>query len=259
MPAEEGFPAYLATRLAEFYERAGRVVTLSGEEGSISIIGAVSPPGGDFSEPVTQHTKRFVRCFWSLDKELASARFFPSINPMDSYSEYDRSVEAWWREASGEDLGDLKERARVILREDSRLQQIVRLIGEDALPDDQKMTVLSARLLREGFLQQDAFEPVDMYALPDKQVKMLRAILRFCDMGRVLVRKGIPAARLRDLESFQVLQRMKSTVGNEETDRIDAIIRETEEEMYRTFPIDERDFFAVSDRQGAAGRPGGRT
>jgi V/A-type H+-transporting ATPase subunit A len=259
MPAEEGFPAYLATRLAEFYERAGRVVTLSGEEGSISIIGAVSPPGGDFSEPVTQHTKRFVRCFWSLDKELASARFFPSINPMDSYSEYDRPVEAWWRETSGEDFGALKERARSILREDSGLQQIVRLIGEDALPDDQKMIVLSARLLREGFLQQDAFEPVDMYALPDKQVKMLRAILRFCDMGRVLVRKGIPAGRLRDLESYQVLQRMKSTVGNEETDRIDAIVRENEEEMYRTFPIDERDFFAVSDRPEAGGRPGGRT
>jgi V/A-type H+-transporting ATPase subunit A len=178
---------------------------------------------------------------------------------MDSYSEYDRPVEAWWRETSGEDFGDLKEKARSILREDSGLQQIVRLIGEDALPDDQKMIVLSARLLREGFLQQDAFEPVDMYALPDKQVKMLRAILRFCDMGRVLVRKGIPAGRLRDLESYQVLQRMKSTVGNEETDRIDAIVRETEEEMYRTFPIDERDFFAVSDRPEAGGRPGGRT
>jgi V/A-type H+-transporting ATPase subunit A len=259
MPAEEGFPAYLATRLAEFYERAGRVVTLCGEEGSISILGAVSPPGGDFSEPVTQHTKRFVRCFWSLDKELASARFFPSINPMDSYSEYDRSVEAWWQEASEEDFGALKERARSILREDSGLQQIVRLIGEDALPDDQKMTVVAARLLREGFLQQDAFEPVDMYALPDKQVKMLRAILRFCDMGRVLVRKGIPAGRLRDLESYLVLQRMKSTVGNEETDRIDAIVRETEEEMYRTFPIDERDFFAISDRPAAGGGPGGRT
>jgi V/A-type H+-transporting ATPase subunit A len=259
MPAEEGFPAYLATRLAEFYERAGRVTTLSGEEGSISIIGAVSPPGGDFSEPVTQHTKRFVRCFWSLDKELASARFFPSINAMDSYSEYDRPVESWWQETTGEDFGALKERARAILREDSRLQQIVRLIGEDALPDEQKMAVLSARLLREGFLQQNAFEPVDMYALPGKQVKMLRAILRFCDMGRVLVRKGIPAGRLRDLESFQVLQRMKSTVGNEETDRIDAIVRETEVEMYRTFPIDERDFFAVSDRPQAGEPPGGRT
>lgn len=259
MPAEEGFPAYLATRLAEFYERAGRVITCCGEEGSISIIGAVSPPGGDFSEPVTQHTKRFVRCFWSLDKELASARFFPSINVMDSYSEYDHPVESWWRETTGEDLGALKERARGILREDSRLQQIVRLIGEDALPDDQKMTVLAARLLKEAFLQQNAFEPVDMYALPDKQVKMLRAILRFCDMGRVLVRKGIPAVRLRDLESYQVLQRMKSTVGNEETDRIDAIIRETEEEMYRTFPIEERDFFAVSDRPQAGERSGGKT
>jgi V/A-type H+-transporting ATPase subunit A len=247
MPAEEGFPAYLATRLAEFYERAGSVRTLAGDEGSVSIVGAVSPPGGDFSEPVTQHTKRFVRCFWSLDKELASARFFPSINVMESYSDYDQSVEPWWREATGEDLGELKKRARLILREDNRLQQIVRLIGEDSLPEEQKMTVLAARLLKEGFLQQNAFDPVDMYALPDKQVKMLRAILRFCDMAQVLVRKGIPAYRLRDLESFQVLRRMKSTVKNEDPDQIDALIHELEEEMYRNFPIAEREFFIVSE------------
>ena len=247
MPAEEGFPAYLATRLAEFYERAGSVRTLAGDEGSVSIVGAVSPPGGDFSEPVTQHTKRFVRCFWSLDKELASARFFPSINVMESYSDYDQSVEPWWREATGEDLGELKKRARLILREDNRLQQIVRLIGEDSLPEEQKMTVLAARLLKEGFLQQNAFDPVDMYALPDKQVKMLRAILRFCDMAQVLVRKGIPAYRLRDLESFQVLRRMKSTVKNEDPDQIDGLIHELEEEMYRNFPIAEREFFIVSE------------
>jgi len=247
MPAEEGFPAYLATRLAEFYERAGRVRTLAGDEGSVTIIGAVSPPGGDFSEPVTQHTKRFVRCFWSLDKELASARFFPSINVMESYSEYDQSVEAWWQETTGENIGELKKRARLILREDHRLQQIVRLIGEDSLPDEQKMIVLAARLIKEGFLQQNAYDPVDMYALPGKQLKMLRAILRFIDMAQVLVRKGIPAYRLRDLESFQVLRRMKSTVKNEDVDQIDRIIHELEEEMYRNFPIAEREFFVVSD------------
>jgi V/A-type H+-transporting ATPase subunit A len=246
MPAEEGFPAYLATRLAEFYERAGRVRTLAGDEGSVTIVGAVSPPGGDFSEPVTQHTKRFVRCFWSLDKELASARFFPSINVMESYSEYDQSVEDWWRETTGEDLGDLKARARLILREDNRLQQIVRLIGEDSLPEEQKMTVLAARLIKDGFLQQNAFDPVDMYALPDKQLKMLKAVLRFCDMGQVLVRKGIPAFRLRDLESFQVLRRMKSTVKNEDAEQIDTLIHELEEEMYRNFPIEEREFFTAS-------------
>ncbi len=231
MPAEEGFPAYLATRLAEFYERAGRVRTLAGEEGSISIVGAVSPPGGDFSEPVTQHTKRFVRCFWALDKELASARFFPSINTIDSYSEYHEAVEPWWEEAGGENLKELKRRALELLRADYRLQQIVRLIGEDALPDEQRMTVLAARLLREGFLQQNAFDEVDRYALPRKQAKMLKAILRYCDMGRVLVRQGVPLYRVREMESYQTLMRMKSTIANEQADEIDAIIRRVEQEM----------------------------
>jgi V/A-type H+-transporting ATPase subunit A len=165
---------------------------------------------------------------------------------MESYSEYDQSVEDWWRETTGEDLGDLKARARLILREDNRLQQIVRLIGEDSLPEEQKMTVLAARLIKDGFLQQNAFDPVDMYALPDKQLKMLKAILRFCDMGQVLVRKGIPAFRLRDLESFQVLRRMKSTVKNEDAEQIDTLIHELEEEMYRNFPIEEREFFTAS-------------
>jgi V/A-type H+/Na+-transporting ATPase subunit A len=239
MPAEEGFPAYLATRLAEFYERAGRVRTLGGQEGSVAIIGAVSPPGGDFSEPVTQHTKRFVRCFWSLDKDLASARFFPSINTLDSYSEYHASVESWWEEASGGKVRELKEFARELLREDHKLQQIVRLIGEDSLPGEQRMTILAARLLREGFLQQDAFDPIDMYALPVKQVKMLRAILRFAEMGRVLVRNGIAVDHIRDLESFQDLRRMKSTVANDQVERIDELLRRLEREMDEIFPLDE--------------------
>jgi len=243
MPAEEGFPAYLATRLAEFYERAGRVRTLGGEEGSISIIGAVSPPGGDFSEPVTQHTKRFVRCFWSLDKDLASARFFPAINAIDSYSEYDQAVADWWEESSGESLVDLRDRARHFLREDNRLQKIVRLIGEESLPDEQRMIVMAARLIKEGFLQQDAFDEIDKYALPEKQLKMLKAILRFCDMGTVLVRKGIPAYRLKDLSAFRKLLRMKTTIGNDEVEKIEDLIDDLEEEMYREFPIAEEEFF----------------
>ena len=253
MPAEEGFPAYLATRLAEFYERAGRVRTLSGAEGSITIIGAVSPPGGDFSEPVTQHTKRFVRCFWSLDKELASARFFPAINAMESYSEYDRAVADWWGEQSGENLVDLRDRARHYLREDAGLQKIVRLIGEDSLPDEQRMVVMAARLIKEGFLQQNAFDAVDMYALPAKQLKMLKAILRFCDMGMVLVRKGIPAYRLRELRAFGELQRMKETIPNEEAGKIDTLIGTMEEEMYREFPIAEREFFGAAALPADAG------
>ena len=243
MPAEEGFPAYLATSLAEFYERAGRAETLCGAEGSITIIGAVSPPGGDFSEPVTQHTKRFVRCFWALDKELASARFFPSINVMDSYSEYDQAVADWWSELAGESLPELRERALNWLREEYALQKIVRLIGEDALPDEQKMVILAARLLKEGFLQQNAFDLVDRFAHPEKQLKMLKALLRFCDMGKVLVSKGIPAFKVRELRAYQALLRMKVEVENDQTARIETLIKELEEEMYREFPIAEREFF----------------
>ncbi len=136
MPAEEGYPAYLAARLAEFYERAGYVETLNGSQGSVSIIGAVSPPGGDFSEPVTQHTKRFIRCFWALDKSLASARHFPSINWLDSYSEYLEDVAGWWREKSGQDWYQMRNHAMEILSEESRLSQIVKLVGPDALPDE---------------------------------------------------------------------------------------------------------------------------
>lgn len=239
MPAEEGFPAYLATRLAEFYERAGRIKTLGGGEGSVSIVGAVSPPGGDFSEPVTQHTKRFVRCFWELDKEMASARFFPAINVIDSYSEYHGAVEEWWERFGGEDLKDLKRHALEVLRADYRLQQIVRLIGEDALPDEQRMTLLAARLLKEGFLQQDAFDPVDRYAVPRKQVKMLKAILRYCDIGRVLVRQGVPIYRIRELHAFQTLMRMKSDIPNDRADEIDGIIRAVEQEMEVFFHPEE--------------------
>jgi len=139
MPAEEGFPAYLATRLAGFYERAGRVQTLSGHEGSVSVIGAVSPPGGDFSEPVTQHTKRFVRCFWGLDKELASARYFPAINYMDSYSEYLDDVAGWWSQFKEGNWKTLRDQAINLLQQDDKLQKIVKLVGEDALPDEQRL------------------------------------------------------------------------------------------------------------------------
>ncbi|MEJ2698908.1 MAG: V-type ATP synthase subunit A [Desulfuromonadales bacterium] len=251
MPAEEGFPAYLATRLAEFYERAGRVRTLAGQEASVSIIGAVSPPGGDFSEPVTQHTKRFVRCFWSLDKELASARFFPSINTTESYSEYHEAMEGWWEEQTGENLQKWKKQALEILREDRKLQQIVRLIGEDSLPEEQKMTLLAARLIKDGFLQQNAFDEVDRYALPGKQAKMLRAILRFCDMAQFLVRKGIPLKRVREVPSFRVLRRMKSQVANDETEKIEELIQEVERDLDQLRPGRE-----WAEREGYEGPEG---
>ena len=152
MPAEEGFPAYLASRLAQFYERAGVVITHGGETGSVSIIGAVSPPGSDFSEPVTQHTKRYVSTFWALDKELASARYFPAVNYLNSYSGYVEAVAQWWQRKAGLDWVKLRNQALTILKEDARLMNIVKLIGEDALPDDQKVVFHGAQLIKENFL-----------------------------------------------------------------------------------------------------------
>lgn len=211
MPAEEGFPAYLASRLAEFYERAGAVITLGGDKGSVSIIGAVSPPGGDFSEPVTQHTRRFVSTFWALDKELASGRYFPAINYLSSYSGYVDSVALWWEEKAGLDWTKMRDQALSILKEEARLQNIVKLIGEDALPDDQKAIFQGARLIKDDFLQQSAFDPIDTYCPAGKQVLMLQLILKFIEAMREAVSHRIPIYRVLELPVIDELHRMKYT------------------------------------------------
>jgi len=223
MPAEEGFPAYLASRLAEFYERAGLVVTLNGGRGSVSVIGAVSPPGGDFSEPVTQHTKRFVSTFWALDKELASARYFPAINYLNSYSAYIETVAAWWQAQSGTDWLDLRNRAMAILKEETWLQNIIKLIGEDALPDDQKAIYYGARLIKEDFLQQSAFDVIDTYSIAAKQVLMLQLILQFIDGLREAVRHRIPVYRVMELPVIEEIHRMKSTYRGDDPAPFEAI------------------------------------
>jgi V/A-type H+/Na+-transporting ATPase subunit A len=209
MPAEEGFPAYLATRLAEFYERAGSVITLAGARGSVSIIGAVSPPGGDFSEPVTQHTKRFVRCFWGLDKELAAARYFPAINTTDSYSEYADAVAPWWTEHIDPSWKSMREETLALLQEDFQLQRIVKLIGEEALPDSQRLTLEGARWLKEGFLQQSAFDPQEAFCSPQKQTKMLRLILETYHKAREVLAQGIPFYQIREIKEISDLLQMK--------------------------------------------------
>ncbi len=175
MPAEEGFPAYLPARLAEFYERAGSFITLNGDKGSVTLIGAVSPPGGDFSEPVTQHTRRFVRCFWALDKTLAAERHFPSVNWLESYSQYVDEIGQWWIEKGYPDWSELRERALDLLQRESHLQQITQLIGADALPDEQRLILETARLLRLGFLQQSAIDEIDTFASIDKQMRLIKA------------------------------------------------------------------------------------
>ncbi|MBN1582983.1 MAG: V-type ATP synthase subunit A [Anaerolineae bacterium] len=231
MPAEEGYPAYLAARLAEFYERAGLIETLSGKQGSVSVIGAVSPPGGDFSEPVTQHTKRFIRCFWALDKALASARHFPSVNWLESYSEYLDYMVGWWRAQTGFDWHSMRAQAMELLNEESRLQQIVKLVGPDALPDEQRLTLETARLLREGFLQQDAFDPIDNYSTVEKQIRMLDAILYFHQRAQRVIERGALIVTIHNLPVVNTLIRCKTTVANDHLEQFDAIRRQIDEQM----------------------------
>lgn len=231
MPAEEGYPAYLAGRLAEFYERAGYVDNLNGSEGSVSIVGAVSPPGGDFSEPVTQHTKRFIRCFWALDKSLASARHFPSINWLDSYSEYVEDVAGWWREKVGKDWLGMRNHAMELLSEESRLSQIVKLVGPDALPDAERMVLETSRLIREGILQQNAMDTVDAYSSIEKQIRMLELVLYFHERGMNIVKRGAPISLIHDLPAVDTLIRMKSVVSNEELSKFDDIQKAIDEQM----------------------------
>jgi V/A-type H+-transporting ATPase subunit A len=223
MPAEEGFPAYLATRLAEFYERAGSVTTLAGDTGSVSVIGAVSPPGGDFSEPVTQHTKRFVRCFWGLDKELAAARSFPAINPADSYSEYAEAMAPWWAEHVDPDWQKMRAETLALLQEDHQLQRIVKLIGEEALPDPRRLTLEAARWLKEGFLQQSAFDEKDMFCTPKKQMKMLHLILNTYHRAKEVLGRGVPFYKIREIDELGELLRMKSLWTEEQLEEFDRL------------------------------------
>jgi len=223
MPAEEGFPAYLATRLAEFYERAGRV-EFDGRSGSISIIGAVSPPGGDFSEPVTQHTRRFTRTFWALDKSLAAERHFPSINWMNSYSGYIQNVDRWRREAgAGEGWNALRARAMRLLQQEDRLQRVVRLVGPDALPDDQRLILFVCDIIKQAFLEQSAFDERDSYCPMEKQMKMMDCILRFYDSGAEALKTGMHVVALMNLDVVDSLRRMKTEVPNDDLSGLDAI------------------------------------
>lgn len=231
MPAEEGFPAYLATRLAEFYERAGRVTTRCGRDGAVSVIGAVSPPGGDFTEPVTQHTKRFVRCFWGLDKELASARFFPAINARDSYSEYTDEMSAWWRLQGFADWAELRGRGIELLNQEVKLQQIARLVGEESLPDRERMVLEGAWILRNAFLQQNAFDAIDRYSTPLKQIRMLRAVFHYVDRGMEIVARKIPIYRVKELAVRTDLMRMRFEVPNNDAPRFDGLMQAIDTQM----------------------------
>ena len=214
MPAEEGFPSYLPSRLSQFYERAGYVEALSGNEGSVTIIGAVSPQGGDFSEPVTQNTKRFIRCFWALDRELAYSRHYPAINWINSYSEYFPELKAWYAEHAEPDFEQLRGRLIAILLEENRLMEIVKLIGEDVLPEDQKLVMLTARAIRIGFLQQDALSEEDTYAPLEKQYRLMKLLLTLHDMAAELIKQGIPVSQITKTGVFDRAMRAKSEIAD---------------------------------------------
>ena len=229
MPAEEGFPSYLPTRLAEFYERTGIVKTLGSDDrtGSICAIGAVSPPGGDFCEPVTQHTKRFTSVFWALDKDLADARHYPAINWIQSYSGYINDLTDWWSENVSKEWREYREEAMRILQREDELNEIVKLVGPDALPDRQRLILESARIIRNVFLQQNALDPIDTYCLPVKQVKMLQIILEFYHLAEQVVNKGAPLFKVTKLSVLPEIMRMRE-IPNEKLELMDELSKKVQ-------------------------------
>lgn len=231
MPAEEGFPAYLPSRLAEFYERGGRADVLSGGEGSVTLIGAVSPQGSDFSEPVTQNTKRFTRVFWALDKALAYARHYPAINWIDSYSEYFNDLDPWFKENLGEDFVQYRNRVSALLQEEASLMEIVKLIGSDVLPDDQKLVIETARAIRVGFLQQNAFHAEDTYVPLEKQKKMMQVILHLHEKAKEVVAREIPISKIIQLGLFDKLTKMKYDIPNSRLDMFDDYLKEIDDKL----------------------------
>lgn len=220
MPAEEGYPAYLPSRLAAFYERAGRTTTLAGAEGSVTVIGAVSPPGGDFSEPVTRHTQRFSRCFWALDQELANQRHYPAVDWEKSYSLYLEQLTDWWQGAVDADWRSLRSQALEVLRREAELQQIVQLVGPEALAVQQRWVLAMAKLVREGLLQQDAHDDIDAYCEPEKQIALLELFVWLSDRGTELLDIGVPFERLRAEVDLSGLIRLKEAMPNDEISQI---------------------------------------
>lgn len=231
MPADEGFPAYLPSRLSEFYERSGYTENLNGTEGSITLIGAVSPQGSDFSEPVTQNTKRFTRCFWALDKSLAYARHYPAINWTLSYSEYTGDLANWYRDNVSPDFMKYREELCSLLLEENSLMEIVKLIGADVLPDDQKLVIEIARVIRVGFLQQNAFHADDTFVPLEKQFKMMHVILHLYHRAKEVVARQIPLSKITTTGLFDKFTKMKYDVPNSNIEMLDDYIKETDAVM----------------------------
>jgi V/A-type H+-transporting ATPase subunit A len=219
LPGEGGYPAYLSSRLAEFYERAAVVETLGAGRGSVTLIGAISPPSGDFSEPVTSHTKRYVRAFWALDVKRAQARFYPAVHPLQSYAEDARTFAPWWAAlGNGQWLAERK-RFLTLLDEQARLERMARIIGKDALPVRQQLTLFCAELVNDAFLRQSAFSEVDRVCSPARQAAMMRIVAKFVDHAEAAVAAGVHPERLARLSTLRAVQRMGEEIGDDALER----------------------------------------
>ena len=219
LPGEGGYPAYLSSRLADFYERAAIVETLGADRGSVTVIGAISPPSGDLSEPVTSHTKRYVKAFWTLDAKRAQARFYPAVHPLQSYSEYARDLAPWWAANGNGDWLKLRRRFLTLLDEQAHLERMARIIGKDALPLRQQLTLFCADLVNDAFLRQSAFSPVDRVCSPRRQALMMRLVGRFVDLAEAAIAAGVHPDRLAELPSLRPLQRMGEDIPDAEVAR----------------------------------------
>lgn len=233
MPAEEGYPSYLASRLAEFYERAGRVRALGGpdRDGSVTLVGAVSPSGGDFTEPVTTHTMRFIKTFWALDAKLAYSRHYPSINWMNSYSGYLADISAWWEKEVSEGWHALRQEAYGILQREDTLKEIVRLLGTEALPDEEKLVLEIARMIKIGILQQNSFDEVDTYCDPKKQYMLLKIMMAFYDQSKRALQEGAGIADIRSLPVIASILKARMEIKDDEMPRLEAIMGSMEGEF----------------------------
>jgi len=231
LPAEAGYPAYLSSRLAEFYERAARVETLAGEEGSLTLIGAVSPPAGDFSEPVTSHTKRYVRSFWGLDRERAQARFYPAIHPLQSYSEDAGHFAAWWAANGNADWPEHRRRLLQLLEEQARLERMARIVGKDALPPAQQLVLGAAELVNEAILRQSAFSEVDRFCSPARQTRMIRLVVRVIELGEKALEAGADPQAIAELPVMRQLKRLGEEIGEDRLEAFDTLERQIANEF----------------------------
>jgi V/A-type H+-transporting ATPase subunit A len=233
LPGEGGYPAYLSSRLADFYERAARVQTLAGEQGSVTVMGAVSPPSGDFSEPVTNHTRRYVGCLWALDVRRAQARFYPAIHPLTSYSDSAQGLARWWHSEGCTRWEALRRRFLTLLEDEARLERMARIIGRDAMPPRQRLILLCAQLINQAFLRQSAFSEIDRYATPQRQAVMMRLIGSFIDAGEKLLEAGVPPEQINDAPIFRALMRMGEEIPEGDWERFSELDRELSATLQR--------------------------